>query len=448
MATSDSNALELGCWVSPDPSGEEGAWIASIEVDAPAALVGEQRPPLDLMLVVDRSSSMVGARIASAVEAARQICLRLNERDRIGVVAFDASVATVLSPGAATAETASEVFVALTELGVGYGTNISGGWKRAAELIHRGGIPGVSKTVLLLTDGLPSRGLMRSSELTKLVRDGAEQGIVTNTLGIGDRFDEKLLARMAMAGGGAFRFAERDEDTIVVADEEVEGLKGLVAESSVLHIGFSRAVERYEVIHEMTCRNEGDGLAIELGRLFAGRARNVIIQLVVDRSTRHLGAVGLSCVGATGDWSEAGPERILLPAPGQEAEDQRRVGAAYVPLRIARWQQQIWDCGRDASPLRLREVLHSAQAEISGLSAELMDSDEAKESVKRFNDACVRIAKLLESDEGDVVERRRQTAVELKTMTEESTKTVTGLTQLGPVLPTSRRRRGWGKRER
>lgn len=445
MATTESSAPELGCWVSPDPSGEEGAWLASIEVTAPTVAVERARAPMDLVLAVDRSSSMVGARIAAAVEAARQICLRLNEHDRIGVVAFDSKVTTVLKPGAATAETATQVAVGLTELGVGYGTNISGAWQHASELIQRGGIPGVSKTILLLTDGLPSRGYRRSSELTALLKEGAEHGVVTNTVGIGERFDEKLLARMAVAGGGAFRYAERDEDTIEVADEEIEGLKGLAADSAVLHIGFSRAVERYEVIHELVCRKEGDGLAIELGRLFEGRPRNVVLQLRVDRSTRHLGAVGLSCVGTTGDWSEAGPARILLPAPGQEADDRRRVGAAYVPLRVARWQQRIWECGRDSSLRRLHEVLRLAQEELAGLEPELMASEAAKESVLRFNQASERIMTLLESDD-DAVERMRRTSVALKTMTEESTQTIVGATRSGGSPVRSRRRRGWGKK--
>jgi Ca-activated chloride channel family protein len=444
MAEPDPSSPELGCWVSPQPGGDDGEWLVAVEVLPPEGLNTRERPPLDLVLVVDRSSSMVGSRIAAAVEAARQICLRLNERDRVGVVAFDTHIHTVRKPDAATEETASEVAIALTELGVGYGTNISAGWKRAAEMISRGGIPGASKTVLVLTDGLPSRGLRKVGELEELVKTGAEQGIVTNTVGIGDRFDERVLSRMAIAGGGAFRFAEHDEDTVPVADEEVEGLKGLVAESAVLHVGFARAVKRYEVLHDLTCRSEGDGLAIELGRLFAVRPRSVLIQLVSSDGIRHLGAVGLSCVGGAGAWTEAGPTRILLPAPGQEESDIERVGASFLPLRVARWQQRIWECGRDASMSRLIEVMVDAQRELKKLPEELTRSAEAKEALARFERSCDRInAAMQNGDEGDA-ERRRQTEAAFKSMTEESTQTMLGVTRVGAGR--GRRRRGWGKR--
>ena len=444
MVSPDQTSPDLGCWVCPEPGKAEGEWLVAVEVVPPEGSEESERPPLDLVLVVDRSSSMVGPRIAAAVEAARQICLRLNHRDRVGVVAFDTSVQTVRKPDAPTKDTAAEVVLKLTELGVGYGTNISAGWKRAAELISRGGIPGASKTVLLLTDGLPSRGLRRASELEELTRAGTDQGIVTNTVGIGDRFDERVLSRMAVAGGGAYRFAERDEDTLAVADEEVEGLKALAAESAVLHVGFARAVKRFEVLHELSCRTEGDGLAVELGRLFVGRPRCVLIRLVGDEGVRHLGAVGLSCVGGTGAWTEAGPTRILLPAPGQEASDAEKVGASYVPLRVARWQQKIWECGRDASMSRLSEVMVDAQEELKALPEDLMASDEAKEAVDRFESSCDRITAALRSEGSGEAEKRRQTEAAFKSLTEESTQTMLGVTRAG--VGHSRRRRGWGKR--
>ncbi len=445
MSTADSSAPELGCWVAPDPTGVVGDWLVAIGVESGSDSDSDNaRPPIDLVLVIDRSSSMVGPRIAAAVEAARQICLRLSEEDRVGVVAFDSSVQTVRRPGSATAETAAEVAVALAELGVGYGTNISAGWKRAANLIGRGGIPGASKTILLLTDGLPSRGIRKAEDLESLIASGTDQGIVTNAVGIGDRFDEKLLARMAVAGGGAYRFAEHDEETPAIADEEVEGLLGMVAESAVLHIGFAQAVRRYEVLHELTCRSDGDGLAVELGRLYSTRPRSVLLQLAVEEGTRHLGAVGLSCVGGEESWKEAGPARILLAAPGQEASDARRVGAVYIPLRVARWQQKIWDCGRDSSTDRLHRTIAAAKEELEGLPETLTDGEVAREALSRFEEGCERIVSALESG-GRESDRRRQTESVLKSLTEESTLTVMGVTRAGSQLP-RRRRRGWGKR--
>ena len=127
METPDDAVPILACWVAPFPGGPEGACIAAIEVMAPVA-ADVERPRIDLVVAVDRSSSMVGPRIAAAVEAVRQICLRLGQGDRLGVVAFDADVSIVRAPGPVEPGTAREVAVSLAELGVGYGTNIAGGW--------------------------------------------------------------------------------------------------------------------------------------------------------------------------------------------------------------------------------------------------------------------------------------------------------------------------------
>jgi Ca-activated chloride channel family protein len=442
MAESEKTTPELGVWVAKG-LGKDDERLVAVEVSPPALEAGG-RPPVDLVLAVDRSSSMVGNRIAAAVEAARQICLRLGSRDRLGVIAFDAEVRIVRKPGPVSPEVAARVALDLTELGVGYGTNISGAWKVAEELITRGGIPGASKTVLLLTDGLPSRGLRAENELAALVNAGTGKGIVTSAVGIGDRFDEKLLARMAVAGGGAFRFAERDEDTIAVADEEVEGLTGLVAEEAVLHLGFGKSVTFYEVLHELKCRPDGDGVAVDLGRLFAGRPRNVLIQLAISGDPRHLGAIGLSCVTSDGSTAEVGPARILMPAPGQEAMDMERVGASLVPLLVARWQQNIWERGRDASFARLQEVLDRSRQELSELSEGLLTSDEAKEAIGRFTEACKRIEAIMRDTKSSGEDRRRNTELTLKGLTEESTHTVMGVTRVGPIMGGGNR--GWGKK--
>jgi uncharacterized protein YegL len=444
MTEPETTSPGLRCSVCPDPSEGEGEWLAAVEVVPPDRREGSERPPLDLLLVVDRSSSMIGSRIAAAIETARQICLRLTQRDRLGVVAFDSGVHTVLEPGPPAADTADSVAMELTELGVGYGTNISGGWKRAAELIARGGVPGSSKTVLLITDGLPSRGLMKGEELEALATAGRAQGIVTSTVGIGQHFDERLLSAMATAGGGAYRFAEHDEDTPGVADSEVEGMEGVVAESSVLHVGFAKSVRRFEVLHDVPCRAESDGLAIELGRLYAARPRLVLIEIASEPGADSFGAVGLSCLGADGEWAEAGMERILVPAPGQEEADAERVGAALVPLRVARWQQKIWECGRDANPARLIDLMGRAARELGDLSAPFARSAEARDALARFERGCERITNALKNTGAGDAERRRQTEAAYKTMTEESTHSVLGVTRVGGGEP--RRHRGWGKR--
>ena len=440
--TAADDKPSLGCAVARLDGAADSPLFVTVEVTPPRP-EGVQRPPIDLLLVLDRSSSMVGPRIAAAVEVARQICLRLGEGDRLGVVAFDSYPEVIRPPGPVDERTATELAVALTERGVGFGTNISGGWEVAAELITRGGVPRASRTILLLTDGLPSRGLMSNDDLAALARAGFGRGVVTAAVGIGERFDEELLTRMAHAGGGTFRYAATEDDTVAVADEEVDGLTMLAADRAVLHVGFSPVVRRYEVLNAVPCKPEGDGTAVELGRLFAGRPRAVVVEVACSPGAGHIGAVGLSCLDLAGNVVEVEPQRLMLPAPGQEADDATLVGRHLVPILVARWQRKVWERGRDADASKVREVIELARQDIARLPEPLAASDEARDAIGRLSSVCDRILEILSDRGADADERRTRTEHTLKSLAEQTSNTMLGLGTSSDSAP--RRRRGWGR---
>ena len=443
MGEADQRSPSLACWVARADGVEGRCRLVAVEISPPAS-AEVRRPPVDLILVVDRSSSMVGPRIAAAVEAARQVCLRLGDRDRLGVVAFDSKAQVVRPPGPVGPGIAAEVAVSLTERGVGYGTNISDGWEKAATLISRGGIPGASRTLLLLTDGMPSRGQRDEDDLAALAAAGFAHGIVTTTVGIGDRFDEELLARMAHAGGGSFRFVQHEDDTTAVAEEEVEGLTRLGAEQVVLHVGFAAPVKRWEVLHDVPCRPDGDGTAIELGRIFAGRPRGIVIETDCEPDALHLGAVGLSCLSAAGETITVEPVRMMLPAPGQDRFDAELVGRHYVPLRIAGWQRKIWERGRDSDLSKLRAVMAEAAEDAASIPEELRTSPEARDAIGRLHTACDRIVEILEDRGVGEETRKSRTSLTLKGIAEDTANTMMGVTQGGESTG-RRKRRGWGR---
>lgn len=384
--------IELHSWVTPAPGAGPGEWLALVAVEPTAPPAGQARPPVDLVLAVDRSSSMVGPRIAAAIEAVRQIGLLLDGRDRLGIVAFDARARVVMAPQAPDVEALGQAMLDLTGLGVGLGTNIGEGWSKARELAGLGGVAGAARTILLLTDGRPSRGRRKAAELAALARDGYRAGIVTTTVGMGHRFDEQLLAGMATAGGGAFRYVQFDDDAATVAREEVQGLTARVADDAVLHVGFTaRAAKRFELLHDLPSRPDGDGAAVELGRLFAGTPRHVLARLSSRRDVRQLGAAGLSCRRPGGELDEIEPARIEVPGADEADRDAAGVGAAYVPLRVARWQRKIWECGNDRTMKQLLRVFDASSQELADLPEALKASPEAREAVARLEATCNRI---------------------------------------------------------
>src|SRR5262249_13941043 len=111
-------------------------------------LASVTRRPVNLVLVLDRSSSMRGPRLgqavlagwprARAVLAVGRVLERLDDRARLGVVTFDAAARVLLPPGPVTDEARRRLNVELEKLDTGAGTNLAAGWRKGCELAAAG----------------------------------------------------------------------------------------------------------------------------------------------------------------------------------------------------------------------------------------------------------------------------------------------------------------------
>src|SRR5262249_11348791 len=149
------------------------------------------RRPVNMVLVIDRSSSMRGPRLAQAVLAVRRVLERLDVRDRLGVVTFDAAVRVLLPPGPVTDEARRGLSSELETLDTGAGTNLAAGWKKGCELAAAGFVRDALVRVVLLTDGLPSIGVRSTEKLGGFAAAEAARGVTTTTMGIGEQFDDQ-----------------------------------------------------------------------------------------------------------------------------------------------------------------------------------------------------------------------------------------------------------------
>jgi Mg-chelatase subunit ChlD len=151
--------------------------------------------PVDVMLAIDTSSSMTGAKLAAAQRAASTFATLLDLRpggDRAGVVGFDAGALLVqpltTSRGAVQAGLASLVPAA--------GTRIDLGLQIAtAELTGARSRPDADRVIVLLTDGRATAG-SEDAALAEAAR-ARGLGIATWVIGLGGDVDTEFLARLA-----------------------------------------------------------------------------------------------------------------------------------------------------------------------------------------------------------------------------------------------------------
>ena len=141
--------------------------IVKIALDCLPCPRTADRPPVNLVVVLDRSSSMAGDKIERAREAAIEALRRLDRRDLFSLVIFDHEVSTLIPPQhpfeTAGLEQRIHAISARGNTALYAGVN-----QGAAELRKNLERTGYVHRVLLLSDGLANVGPSLPSDLGSL----------------------------------------------------------------------------------------------------------------------------------------------------------------------------------------------------------------------------------------------------------------------------------------
>lgn len=184
------------------------------------------KAPLSIALVVDRSGSMRGARLEAAKAAAKDFVDVLDPEDEVCLVAYDDEV-TIPLPLTKVSGFRPLLPEILSSIGTGGSTNLHAGWLEGAHQLAPKSDGSRMCRVVLLSDGKANRGLQNVREICDQVAQLARAGITTTTVGIGLDFNEHLMTEMAIAGQGAAMYGDRAEDLIEPLEAEVGLLKSL-----------------------------------------------------------------------------------------------------------------------------------------------------------------------------------------------------------------------------
>lgn len=301
-----------------------------LRVQSEAAARAERRP-LNLSLVLDRSGSMHGAKLAAARDAAAMLVRRLSPDDTVSVVAYDDTVTTVAAPAKGDAQATLPREIERIE--TGGSTNLSGGWLRGREFVAQNLLPTGVNRVILLTDGLANVGIRDPQQLTGLAAQAKAAGVTTTAIGFGSDYDERLLRAMADAGGGSMYYIENVDQAASIFGDELQDLFDLGAQNVAVLVRPGPAARLMAVHHDYASTAGPDGLRIELGDVYAREPKPLLVEMLVAGNTA--GETKVAELVVSGDViTEAGIERqvITLPvlldaaaAPHVEPEVQREL---------------------------------------------------------------------------------------------------------------------------
>ncbi len=285
------NYVELG----HDEQGRMNEIIMRLTLLAPE-LTQTQRPrlPLNIGLVIDRSGSMSGQKLADAVAACQRIVGRLANEDRCTIVTFDDAVSLLADGNNVTDAQRTLISTALGVVRSGGSTNLSGGWQKAADtlLTHHASNGYVSRAVLL-TDGQANVGITSEAELGALASNYHSRGISTSTYGLGGGYNEDLLTSIAAQGRGNHQFIEQSVDIDKYFSDELQELFAVSMRNVILTIPIPAGFT-VEVVGQLPHRRTDSQLIIEVGAMVVLEQRNVYLRLIPQTDaplgTRHITA--------------------------------------------------------------------------------------------------------------------------------------------------------------
>ncbi len=262
---------------------EEGDSVRYLVADIGADGVlpqADKETPLNVALAIDVSGSMGGGKLEAACRTAIAVAEGMRPTDRLTIVSFADEAAMHLDAEPMTTrgkEAARRAISALHTLG---STNLFDGWTLAGEHVARAmrANDRASHRILLLTDGHANVGLVDRGELARHAGELQDRGILTSAVGIGDGYDEGLLAGMAQSGGGRLHdAAEANEIGEVVLGELLEGRRALV-ERATLRVQLGD-VERATVVGAWANTVRGGVVEVLVGSLQPSETKRVVIRV-------------------------------------------------------------------------------------------------------------------------------------------------------------------------
>jgi Ca-activated chloride channel family protein len=403
------------------PAGATEHEIVKIAFEGARGPRREQRTPVNLVLVLDRSGSMSGEKIEQAKAAAFEAVRRLSPDDVFSLVAFDNNVDTLIP--ACRVGDGRELEERIGSIRPGGGTAIYAGVNQgAAELrkhledrryIHR---------MVLLSDGLANVGPSQPADFARLGAALIKEGISVSTIGLGLGYNEDLMTRLAQKSDGNTYFAESGYDLTRIFNSELGDVLSVVARRVVITIEFPEGVRPIRFVgREGTIH--GQRAELSLNQIYGGQEKFALVEVEVapasvgtEREIAHATlsyedtqTQKLSTLRANAGVRFTANEREVVASANRQVQTDYAVNATAMAKDAA---VSLVDSGRQTDAAR---VLQERNAELKKIADVYGNADVQKVVAKNAQEA-----DRLKSQGLDNVARKSYRAENMQTINQQS----------------------------
>ena len=325
-----------------------------------------RRRPLNLAVVVDRSGSMSGGKIAAARTALHKLLNQLGPQDRLSLIVFDDQVDVVL-PATELTDGTEPLHPLIDEIVERGSTDIESALAEGYRQLLSGRSEGREDRVMLLTDAQPNTGRTDQGSFIELARAYADQGIGLTVFGVGLDYGQELTLAISKTPGASFFYLETDARLAQVFDQDFDLLVTPVAWDFDLHVdpapGY-RIVAAYGVPSWVDDAGQG-GVNVHIPTLFLSKNRGAIVLRMEPEGGRFSDVLGSSSLAYRERRAEARHEtretlRLDAPAAGSDG-----VRTAVALCNTALGLKHAARLARDGQPREAAALLDDVDALIA-----------------------------------------------------------------------------------
>lgn len=331
-----------------------------------------QRTPVNVAIVLDKSSSMSGLKIQQAKEAAILAINSLGADDIVSVVTYDTQV-TLIHPASKPTDK-QKIIQAIRQIEASGATALFGGVSKGAQELRKHLSRNHVNRVILLSDGQANVGPQSPAELGALGNSLSKEGISVTTIGLGLGYNEDLMAQLARRSGGNNVFVESESALLQAFKNEFKDVFSVVARDATVVIETKPGVRLVRVLGR-EAQIHGQRVEVKLDQVYGQQEKFLILELEVaadfDLTQQELAKVTTTYYDLHTQKSRTKSQMVRISRSPDQAKTQGSVNNAVmasalelVVLENSDQAVKLRDAGRsdDAKKLLEENASRSAQA--------------------------------------------------------------------------------------
>ncbi len=196
-----------------------------VDIRPPKQSSGQQLP-LNLCLVIDRSTSMQGRRLDAVKAAVELVIEKLTPSDVLSIITFSDRAEVVAS--AELMRQKAPIMRGLHAIEASGGTEIYQGLAAGVKELRQSPLAEYSNHLILLTDG---QTYGDDKQCLELAARTAVDGIGITAFGIGSDWNDQFLDQLVAPSGGQSAFIEQPKSVVQKLQERITGMGTVYAQN-------------------------------------------------------------------------------------------------------------------------------------------------------------------------------------------------------------------------